>query len=79
MLYLNIHEVKTHLSKYLERVAAGERILICKRNIPIAELRGLPIPLNNKRPVGLAKGEFIVTDRFFDPLPEDMIDTFNGH
>ena len=38
MIKLNIHEAKTHLSKYLERVAQGEIIALCKRNIPIAEI-----------------------------------------
>lgn len=31
-----------------------------------------------KRPYGLCKGEFVVTDAFFEPLPPEMIDLFNG-
>lgn len=33
MIRLNIHEAKTHLSKYLERLAGGETILLCKHNV----------------------------------------------
>ena len=78
MIRVNIHEAKTHLSRYMSRVQRGEKILICKRNIPIAELR--PVEKKN-RPVpriGLAKGEFTVPKEFFDPLPDDLLRAFNG-
>jgi prevent-host-death family protein len=35
---VNIHEAKTHLSRLLERVAAGERVVISKAGQPIADL-----------------------------------------
>ena len=38
MIKLNIHEAKTHLSKYLAKLKAGDRILLCKRNQPVAEI-----------------------------------------
>ncbi|EIJ36082.1 type II toxin-antitoxin system Phd/YefM family antitoxin [Thiothrix nivea] len=79
MLYLNIHEAKTHLSRYLEQLLQGERIFLCKRNIPIAEIRALPKPLQQKRPIGLAKGEFTVPSQFFEPLPDDVVMAFEGH
>ena len=41
MIKLNIHEAKTHLSKYLAKLAKGETIVLCKRNTPIAEIRSL--------------------------------------
>ncbi|MBE9543377.1 MAG: type II toxin-antitoxin system Phd/YefM family antitoxin, partial [Proteobacteria bacterium] len=50
MIKLNIHEAKTHLSKYLELVSKGETILLCKRNIPIAEIRSIPQKHQSKRP-----------------------------
>ena len=42
MLGLNIHEAKTHLSRYLPALEQGETIILCKRNVPIAEIRPLP-------------------------------------
>lgn len=78
MIKLNVHEAKTHLSRYLERLARGETILLCKRNIPIAEIRPLPRQRNTKRPIGLAKGKFKVPRRFFEPLPPDLVDAFHG-
>lgn len=78
MIQLNIHEAKTHLSRYLPRLAAGETILLCKRNVPIAEIRPLPAERKTKRPIGLAKGEIQVHDGFFDPLPEGLLQAFEG-
>lgn len=78
MIRLNIHEAKTHLSKYLQKLLRGESILLCKRNIPIAEIRPLPSHRKAKRPVGLAKGKFQIPPEFFEPLPSDMVDSFHG-
>jgi len=76
MIRLNIHEAKTHLSHYLERLARGESILICKRNIPIAEVRPLPQQGKAARKIGLAKGKFKVPPKFFKPLPSDVLASF---
>jgi prevent-host-death family protein len=35
---IGIHEAKTHLSKYLARVEAGESITLCRGEVPIARL-----------------------------------------
>lgn len=78
MIRLNIHEAKTHLSRYLERLAAGETIILCKRNVPIAEIRPLPVRRTEPRPFGLAKGEFEIPDSFYEPLPDDLLDAFEG-
>jgi antitoxin (DNA-binding transcriptional repressor) of toxin-antitoxin stability system len=78
MIRLNIHEAKTHLSAYLDRLAQGETIILCKRNVPIAEIRPLPARRTVPRPLGLAKGKFVVPPEFFDPLPDDLLAAFNG-
>ncbi|TVR65688.1 MAG: type II toxin-antitoxin system Phd/YefM family antitoxin [Candidatus Competibacteraceae bacterium] len=78
MIILNIHEAKTHLSRYLDALRQGETILLCKRNRPIAEIRPLPAPSTEPRPIGLGKGEFTVPPRFFEPLPEDLVARFMG-
>ena len=41
MTMINIHEAKTHLSRYLRQVRAGERVILCERNRPVAEIRAL--------------------------------------
>ena len=79
MIKLNIHEAKTHLSRYLEQLAKGETIILCKRNIPIAEIRPIHPQKEHKRPLGLAKGDFEVGREFFEPLPEEMLAAFGGN
>ena len=78
MIKLNIHEAKTHLSRYLSRLAKGETILLCKRNTPIAEIRPLPVAPSKPRPLGIGKGKVRIHPRFFEPLPDDLLDLFEG-
>lgn len=78
MIRVNIHEAKTHLSRYLEQVEKGAVVTICRNNVPIAELRALPAPRKGKRPIGLHKGQFTIHPSFFDPLPDEMLDAFEG-
>ena len=74
MLKLNIHEAKIHLSRYLPALEQGETILLCKRNVPIAEIRPLPKPRTEPRPLGLATDQGVeLPPAFFDPLPADLL------
>ena len=82
MIQLNVNEIKTHLSSYLARVAKGETVIICKRNVPIAELKPIRSHPQKKRPIGLTGKkypDFKIDDSFFDPLPDELIDAFNGN
>ena len=78
MIKLNIHDAKTHLSKYLELLEQGETIILCRRNMPIAEIRGIPKARLGKRPIGLAKGKWKTGKKFFEPLPSKLLTSFNG-
>ena len=78
MIKVNINQAKTHLSRYLARLKAGETLVICKRNTPIAEIRPLPAPSKKPRPLGLATGKVQIHPSFFDPLPDDIIAAFEG-
>ena len=78
MMMVNIHDAKAKLSEYLEAVARGERVLICKRNRPVAELRAVAAAPAEPRKVGGAKGRITVPPAFFDPLPEEVVGPFYG-
>lgn len=78
MIKLNIHEAKTHLSRYLPRLEAGETILLCRRNVPIAEIRPLAPARRSIRPIGLAKGLFELPEAFSGPLPEEIVAAFHS-
>jgi prevent-host-death family protein len=77
MKKVNIYEAKAHLSALVDRVAEGETVLICRRNVPAAELRPVRKPRRTRRPVGLVPG-FTVPESFFEPLPDDIVDAFDG-
>jgi antitoxin (DNA-binding transcriptional repressor) of toxin-antitoxin stability system len=65
---INIQHAKTHLSRYAKRAKAGETIILCERNKPIAEIR--PIPLRKRKVrLGVFRGSFTVPEEFNDPLP----------
>ncbi|MGE0494484.1 MAG: type II toxin-antitoxin system Phd/YefM family antitoxin [Vulcanimicrobiota bacterium] len=68
---LNIHEAKTHLSRYLSELKEGDALILCRRNEPIAVVRPLTAPPTGPRPIGLGKGSLEIPDSFFDPGPRD--------
>ena len=78
MIKVNIHEAKTHLSRYLEKMAKGETIVICKRNVPIAEIRPIVQGRRSQRPIGMAKDKFRIPPEFFEPFPPEIVDSFYG-
>jgi len=75
---LNIHEAKTHLSAVLSRLRPGDKVLICRRNTPIAEIRALPSVSTKRRPFGLEAGKLKVPPSFFEPLPDDVLESFHA-
>ena len=77
MIRVNVAEAKAHLSRYLESVEQGETVVLCRRNVPIAEIRALPKPTREPRPVGIDRGMTIST-AFFEPLPDDLLAAFEG-
>ena len=80
MTRLNIHEAKTRLSEYLDRLERGEEdvVTICRRNEPIAELRALPKPRKTPRAIFRRDPRFTLANDFFEPLPEDVLREFEG-
>lgn len=75
---VNIAEAKARLSQYLEALARGERVVIAKWNRPVAELKAIATARTEPRPIGGAKGAVAVPPSFFDPLPNEWLDAFEG-
>lgn len=79
MKIVGLAEAKATLSALLDRVAKGETVTITRHNEPVAELRPLGPPrMKGLRPWGIYKGAFTVPDSFNDPLPDDLLDLFEG-
>jgi prevent-host-death family protein len=73
---VNIHEAKTHFSRLVERVQAGEEVTIARAGRPVARLVPLP-PKVARRSPGSARGLIEVGDDFDEPLPEDVQRAFD--
>ena len=80
MIKVNVFEVKARLSEYLDRACRGERIVICRHNKPVAELRALEDVRAEPRPIGPLPGRptFEVPASFFEPMSEDELALWEG-
>jgi prevent-host-death family protein len=67
---VGIHEAKTHFSKLLRRVAAGEEVLILRNRQVVARL--VPPARTAERTFGTDAGAFEVPEDFNDPLPPEI-------
>jgi len=77
VMEVNVHEAKTHFSRLLQRVAAGEEITIAKAGVPVARL--VPIePKIARRELGIDRGKIWIADDFDAPLPDDVLAGFLG-
>lgn len=71
-----VHEAKTHLSRLLAEVEAGGTVVITRRGKPVAKLEGLT--RRGPRTPGRLKGLIAIDERFFEPLPEDVLRAWEG-
>ena len=78
MIKVNIGEAKAQLSKYLKRVEQGETVVLARRNRPVAKIRRIAGRRRGRRPIGLCSGEFVVPADFDAPLPDELLDAFEG-
>lgn len=77
MIRVNLAEAKAKLSFYVSRVAEGQTVVICRRNVPVAELRPVTRSTADQRPVGIDRG-MEIPDSFFEPLPADLVEALEG-
>lgn len=77
MKTVNVHEAKTHLSRLLRRVAAGEEVVIAKSGRPVARL--VPVGAQpRERTLGTERGRIVIADDFDAPLPPEILARFLG-
>jgi len=74
---VNVHDAKTRLSQLLARVEAGEEIIIARNGQPVARLTAVDQP-QRTRTLGRDEGLFEVPEDFNAPLPQDVLDAFEG-
>jgi len=77
MIFVNVHDAKTHFSKLINQTLEGEEVIISRGNNPLIKL----VPYHKEltpRKGGQLKGMLSVADNFDDPLPEDYLKLFYG-
>jgi prevent-host-death family protein len=72
---INVHQAKTHLSRLLARVEAGEEIVIARAGRPVARLVPVGRPRRRRRP-GRFAGKGRIADDFNAPLPPELLAAF---
>ena len=77
MTTVSVHEAKTHLSRLIEKVLAGEEVIVERNHKPVIKL----VPAEQakkKRLLGALKGKISLDERFFEPLPDDELALWEG-
>jgi antitoxin (DNA-binding transcriptional repressor) of toxin-antitoxin stability system len=75
---INLQDIQRDPRAFLDRVEAGEFILLVKDDLPIAEITPVSYASSHPRPYGLCEGEFEVPTDFDHPLPEHVLREFEG-
>jgi antitoxin (DNA-binding transcriptional repressor) of toxin-antitoxin stability system len=69
----SVHEAKTHLSRLLKKVQAGEEIIITSSGRPVAKLSAPP--KKKKRILGDLEGQpYYIAPDFDEPMPDEWFD-----
>jgi antitoxin (DNA-binding transcriptional repressor) of toxin-antitoxin stability system len=78
MQRVTVEEFRREPLQYLNQVEAGESFVIMQADKPIAELKPITTTEKKMRPFGLCAGEFTAPDDFDAPLPEEILNAFEG-
>ncbi len=75
---ISLKDLQRDPAGLLDRVEAGEHLVVSREGRPVAELRPLIPPVRGPRPFGLAAGAFTVPADFDTPLPDNLLRDFEG-
>ncbi len=78
MAAVTLQDLQRDPDALLDRVEAGEHLVVARGGRPVAELRPIPALQAGPRPFGLCAGEFTVPEDFDAPLPEEVLRAFEG-
>lgn len=77
MTEVSVEEIKQDVQAFLHRFEAGETLVVSQAGKLLAEIKPLLTVPNGLRPFGLCAGEFVVPDDFDEPLPEEILRSFD--
>ncbi|MGH6885692.1 MAG: type II toxin-antitoxin system Phd/YefM family antitoxin [Geminicoccales bacterium] len=75
MATVSVYNARAGFSRLIERALRGEEIVITRRGKPAVRLVPVEEARQPRKP-GALKGLFEVTDEFFEPLPDDILEAF---
>lgn len=81
MVMVDVHEAESDLSRLLQQVEEGEEVVICRAGKPVARLTHAAASLAapaKRLTWGRDVGKFVVPPEFFEPLPDDILASFEG-
>jgi prevent-host-death family protein len=78
MTTVNIHEAKTHLSRLIEKAAAGEPFIIAKAGKPMVKVVAVDAPETPPSWLGSMEGQFSIPEDFNTMYQEEIIQMFEG-
>ena len=73
MSTINLQDLEQDSAALLDRVEAGEHLVVLRDGRPVAELRPVVPHRTEPRPFGLCADEFAVPDDFDSPLPDEIL------
>ena len=76
-MQINLYEAKTRLSDLVEAASKGETVTIAKAGKPLAKLGPIEAPRRRIK-LGLMKGGIKIAKDFDEPLPDEVLDAFEG-
>ena len=74
---VNIYEAKTKLSQLVDKAASGEDVVVSRNGKPLVRITRL-VPGRRRITFGLLKGRIRVARDFDEPLPDDVLASFQG-
>lgn len=78
MTSITYDEIQRDLTGYLDRVKAGESLLVTQGDLVVAEIRPVQSPSRSQRPYALCRGEFVTPDDFNELLSHEILAEFEG-
>ena len=78
MIKVNVYQAKARLSELIDLVAKGEKVLLCKRNVPYVVMTPVHQTKPKVRPMGLARGKIKLSKNFFDDMTDDELRLWQG-
>jgi len=76
-MIFTVHQAKTQLSKLIASAMDGEEVIIARGATPVVRLTPLTAA-KPKRAFGAFRGQFELTEAFFEPLPDDELGAWDG-